>query len=406
MGIEQFLQSGTESSEVLLKYEKMADKNWFIVNDLAGLQKLRCDWQQLFASNPRHTPFQSWAWTTTWIKHLAGPHRLRIIGRRDHIGRLSYLLPLIGKDTDNGQESREYFITCGYGPECSDHLGPLSVPDLDDRLADITAFALDEFVGRDARVALTSLDTLANFPEELRVRIAGSGRPVRLTEFRRCPSTELPRSWNEFLGGLSRNFRSQIARYRRKLDQHHSAELRTVEPGNAHAFVKELIRLNRSRIADKGEQSSLTDPAFRAFMCEVVPSLVREELAWMDVITDKEKIVATALNLVHADRIYYYLGGFARSHAELRPGTVLFSEVIRRGISRQYTSYNFLRGKEPYKYRWGARELQTWRLDMYPRGLLRGTLASRKDDMLGKWRHSLSGLRRKMPGKCNGHNSS
>lgn len=384
---------GFDSSDAFFKGESTTDCNWLIVNDPVGLQNLERDWQRLFASNPRHTPFQSWAWTSAWLRHLAGPHRLHIICCHDESGGLLFVLPLVSRDTVKTGESTEYFIACGYGPECSDHLGPLSVPDLDSRLAEFTAFALNQFVSGSARVSLTSMDAFDNFPEQLCAKVADANRHVRLTDYRRCPSVELPGSWHEFLQGLSRNFRSQIARYRRKLGRHHSAELRTIAPEDATYFVEELIRLNRLRIADKGEQSSLADPAFRAFMREAVPSLVREGLAWMDVVTDKEKVVGAALNLVHADRVYYYLGGFDKSHAELRPGNMLFAEAIRRGISEHYASYNFLRGTEAYKYRWGTRDLITWRLDIYPQGLLRGMLASRKDEILGKWRRSLARAR-------------
>ena len=50
-----------------------------------------------------------------------------------------------------------------------------------------------------------------------------------------------------------------------------------------------------------------------------------------------------------------YNSGYHPAYAELSAGIVLFAERIRPAIARGFfTTFDFLRGNEPYKYRFGA----------------------------------------------------
>jgi len=358
------------------------NRNWQVIDQYSELQNLECDWRQLFASNPRHSPFQAWGWVTSWIKHLAGPHELKFICWRNDQDELSFVLPLVGRPQSKEGKCSEYFAACGYGPECSDHIGCLRHPERDEHLTEITALALEQLVDNGVRVNLASQDGTDDFPENLRTKLKEMGIPVRLDQDHRCPSIRLPGSWEEFLKSLSSNFRSQIRRYYRNIANHETVSFRSVEPSGATDFANELIRLNRSRMANKGMESSLEDPGFRAFILEAIPSMAKDGLAWMDVIANGEIIVGAALNLVHADRVYYYMGGFDEGSGNLRPGKALFAEVIKRSIDLGHKSYDFLRGAEPYKYRWGASDTITWRLIVYPKTLFRGKIASHKDSLI------------------------
>jgi CelD/BcsL family acetyltransferase involved in cellulose biosynthesis len=376
-----------------LNIDLSSEKNWLIVSDISTLREIRRDWQKLFRSNPRHSPFQSWSWLVSWLTHLAGPAQLRIICALDDRGELCFALPLVATTVGKTTGFSEYSIACGYGPECSDHVGPLSRPGMDDSLPEITALALERFIADKSRVTLTSLDDVDNFVNRLFSQVSRGRRTVRLNRYQRCPVVTLPETWDSFGKKLSRNFSSQIRRYQRRIDRHALIETRPVESADAVHFTEELIRLNRARIADKGQVSSLSDPRFRAFLLEAVPMMATEGLAWMDVLADGGTVAAAALDLVHADRVYYYLGGFDSHYANLRPGVALFAAVIQRSIERGYKSYDFLRGTEPYKYQWGCKDRSTWRLDIYPQTVVSGSLLAMKDDIANRWRETTRHLK-------------
>jgi CelD/BcsL family acetyltransferase involved in cellulose biosynthesis len=52
--------------------------------------------------------------------------------------------------------------------------------------------------------------------------------------------------------------------------------------------------------------------------------------------------------------IYYYLGGFEPSLARFGPGAALIDHAIGAAIDEGARAFDFMRGAEPYKARWGA----------------------------------------------------
>ena len=277
------------------------------------------------------------------------------------------MLPLVIAPRDNGPRL-VCTTVCGYGPDCSDYIGCLRTPELEDELAVVTADAIDRYIDRRVRLVMPSLDGSRGFPNELRGTMTNLGRATWLKRDHSCPAIALPGSLDEYLAGLSRNFRSQVRRHHRKVLKHPEVEFRQVDADEAGSFARELVRLNRARMSDKGTESSFETEAFRNFFLDAVPGLADEGIAWMDTMIQGDKVLAATLTLLHADRMYFYSAGFDDSASALRPGTALHLEVLTRGIERGYVSYDFLRGGEPYKYRWGATEALTWKLTAYPAG--------------------------------------
>jgi len=338
---------------------------WQIVTSLEDLDDMETEWRTLHSLNPLHSPFQSWSWIRAWLKHLAGTHELRIICGRDDCDELVFVLPLVFVSRENGARCT---TVCGYGQDCSDDIGCLRTPELEGELAFVTASAIERHVDRSVRVVMPSLGGRGGFPHELRGTMTNLGRATWLQRHHSCPVIALPKSLDEYLAGLSSNFRSQVRRHHGKVVKHPDVEFRPVEPDDADSFARELVRLNRARMRDKGNESSFEAEAFKNFFLDAVPGLADEGIAWMDTIVDGDKVLAATLTLLHADRMHFYSAGFDDSASALRPGAALHLEVLRRGIERGYVSYDLLRGSEPYKYRWGATEAWTWKLTAYPAG--------------------------------------
>lgn len=340
---------------------------WQIVTTPEDLDGIKADWKALHSLNPLHSPFQSWSWITAWLRHLAGAHELRIICGRDERNELVFVLPLAVVSPENGARSICTTV-CGYGPDCSDYIGCLRTRDLDGELAVVTADAIVRHIDRSVRVVMPSLDGRSSFPGELRRTTANLGRATWLRRHHSCPTVALPGSLDEYLAGLSSNFRSQVRRHHRRVVENPEVEFRRVDTDDAGSFARELVRLNRARMSEKGTESTFETEAFRSFFLDAIPGLADEGIAWMDTIVHGERVLAAALTLLHADRMYFYSAGFDDSVSALRPGTALHLEVIMRGIERGYVSYDLLRGREPYKYRWGSTDAWTLKLTAYPAG--------------------------------------
>lgn len=66
------------------------------------------------------------------------------------------------------------------------------------------------------------------------------------------------------------------------------------------------------------------------------------------------RIVAVHFGFQWRGRHYYYIGGFDPDFASLSVGSVLLHHAIRSAADEGASEFDFLRGAESYKYRWGA----------------------------------------------------
>jgi CelD/BcsL family acetyltransferase involved in cellulose biosynthesis len=60
------------------------------------------------------------------------------------------------------------------------------------------------------------------------------------------------------------------------------------------------------------------------------------------------------MNFDYDNTIWAYNAGFSNEYAELSPGWLLHAEMIRWCIERGRKIFDFMRGGEEYKYRFGG----------------------------------------------------
>lgn len=350
----------------------LSDLSWQIVSTKDDFLQLRNEWEILFRQNSRHSPFLSWGWAAAWLEHLAGQHTLCILVLKDDQQNIHVIVPLLDRSSSVSGNGRDLVNICGYGPECSDHLGVLYRMEHAGCLAEIVVEGIWEHLGARNRIEWNSMNSCENFPRILKDQFSSLACQTRLSDGEVSPTIILPESWEEFLQDLSGNFRSQVKRNYERILTNRELSMRSIDQSEVEYFAEALIQLNRGRMQDIGKESSLEDAKFRDFLVDVVRYMSAQEIAWMDIVENDKQIVGAALNFVHGDTVYYYIGGFKESVKKSGPGNALFARVIQRAIAKDLKQFSFLRGAESYKYRWGAKDVVDQQLIIYPQGALCG----------------------------------
>jgi CelD/BcsL family acetyltransferase involved in cellulose biosynthesis len=163
---------------------------------------------------------------------------------------------------------------------------------------------------------------------------------------------DLPASYDEYLGGLDRKQRHEIRRKRRRFEEARGdAEMLRDRNG-----LIDFVAMHRAAPGDKGE-----------FMDERMEQLFSDLLdvpgAAVDLLVAGGSPVAAAFGF-EDDRAYYlYNSAFAPEASASSPGVVLIDLLIRRTISSGRARFDFLKGGESYKFRFGASPRPLWRLE-------------------------------------------
>ena len=322
-----------------------------------GFWALRPEWNDLVHRGCCDTVFLTWEWQSTWWKHL-GEGELLLLGfRAEDDGRLIGIAPLFYTQTDDGTSILN-LIGCR---DVSDYLDLI----IEVGQEDAVYRALLDYLEQEA--AAWDLVDLCNIPQnsltfvQLRELAEARGYKTLVEIEDVCPIIELPPSWDDYLMMLDKKQRHEVRRKLRKADR--EAETRFLIVGQEHdlqAEMEDFVELHQKSAPEKDE---FMDPQMQRFFFEVAEVLQAE--GWLQlafVIMDGQK-AASLLNFDYGGKILVYNSGYDPiEFHRLSPGIIVTARCIERAISLGRDKFDFLRGDEVYKYRFGAQDTTVRRL--------------------------------------------
>ncbi len=167
--------------------------------------------------------------------------------------------------------------------------------------------------------------------------------------------------WSTRPNGLKRNVR----RYREKAEQIAPLEFAVTSSYNEECFAA-LIRLHSERWREQGEPGMIAANRSSRFLREVAQVFASRQMLRFCTLRFQGQISAVILAFAYRDVLYGYLSAFDPAMAALGFGRTLLYGALQYAFENKYTSWNFLRGTEPYKADWGAREIPKSRLLIRP----------------------------------------
>jgi CelD/BcsL family acetyltransferase involved in cellulose biosynthesis len=340
----------------------MTSPEVFDLEDPPGLEGLDRDWLDLAGRLEGTSYFQTPDWVLAWWETLAGRPPTRVAAWRAASGRLEALVAL---SRDHERLHRRLpvtvpvFANAGSGVGAADHCGWL-VPA--DRAAEVGAW-ISEAIGGSA----------------LLVRGADpdwSARPLpcgaRVVDTSACPRVELPLA--DRGTGPSRAFVRQLRRFTRRLERE-EVRFEWVPPGQLDdRLLVTLFELHAHSVARRGATDfGIEHLAFhRRLVQRSGPG--RGPAA---VVARHDKGIAGVLyGFWWKDTFAAYQSGWDPRFARHSMGSVLVLHALERAGEEGARTFDFLRGDEPYKYRFGANDRwdRTW---LVPRGSAGALVAAR-----------------------------
>jgi CelD/BcsL family acetyltransferase involved in cellulose biosynthesis len=168
-----------------------------------------------------------------------------------------------------------------------------------------------------------------------------------------CPVISLP-------AVLPRRMRQNLRYYRRRVEQVGIVHAIAAGRDEALLLLESLFMLHGARWRSCGSPGVLGDETVRQFHRQAVPALADLGLLRMHVLRRDGTPIAVGYMLAAKARTYDYITGFDPDIAALGAGTVLVGCAIEAAAAEGAREFDFLRGREAYKYRWGARDRPTF----------------------------------------------
>jgi CelD/BcsL family acetyltransferase involved in cellulose biosynthesis len=328
----------------------------------ASLEALDRDWLDLAGRLEGTSYFQTPDWVLAWWETIARRPATRVAMWRAPCGRLEAVVAL--------SRARErlhrrlpvavpVYANAGSGPGAADHCGWL-VPA--ERADDVGAW-VSEAIGGSA-VLVRGAD-----PDWPGRSLPAGARVVDATA---CPRVELPLA--DRGAGPSPSFVRQLRRFTRRLERE-EVRFEWVPPAQVdEELLVALFELHASGHARRaGSTFDVTQLGFHRRLAERAGPR-RGPAA---VVARRDEVIAGVLyGFWWQDTFAAYQSGWDPRFARHSMGSVLVLHALERAAEEGAHTFDFLRGTEPYKYRFGARDRcdRTW---LVPRGPAGALLAAR-----------------------------
>ena len=310
-----------------------------VLPGLGGLDEAR--WSALHDRARLPSIFLTWQWQTEWSRAFAADRAQHVLTATDADGSLAGVLPMY----EDGP-GRQRIIG---GVDVSDYLDLVAEAG---REEEVWQTLLQHRAGQAGEWDLHGIRAASATATALPALARSQGLLATVERQDRCPVLALPKTWDEYLSGLSGKDRHELRRKIRRLERElPGATARWHgEPAGWDSAMTRFLTLHR---LSKVGKARFMDERMERFFRDVTAALAAKGWTRLWFLEQGDEAVAAFICLEYGGRVGLYNSGFDPARSQLAPGIVLLAHVIRDAIERGVPTFDFLRGEEPYKYGFG-----------------------------------------------------
>ncbi len=317
-------------------------------------ENLESEWNDLLDHSVPHVPFLRHEYVSVWWQTRGGGEwaqqdvTLAVVTARQD-GRLIGIAPLFHVPDHHG---RSALLTLG-AIEISDYLDVIARPE--DRpafLAELLPFlAQAPIPAWQALEFYNLLDSSSTLPA-LEAAAVEMGWTYQVEQLQHSPYITLTGDWETYLAGIDKKQRHEIRRKMRRLEENGLPVTWYVVNDN-HSLENELDSFLGLMAQDSDKARFLTPAMRETFRLTMHCAYDRGclNLAFLEIGGVK---AAAYLSFDYLNRIWVYNSGIDFRFVDLSPGWVLLGYLLRWANEQKYAEFDFMRGDEEYKYRFGA----------------------------------------------------
>ena len=309
-------------------------------------------WNNLVEQSIADTPFSRHEYLSEWWKTLGGGEwrqaELVLISATEN-DQLVGIAPLFITEYDG----RQALMLVG-SIEISDYLDLIvRVDDLPRFLSGLLDFLASRFASNGNWSAIDWYNIPDSSPTLAALKSESGRRGWTHHEeiYRPTPRIALNGSFEEYLARLDKKQRHEIRRKMRRAAE--SGKVRFYVLDRDADIETELDSFFHLMVQDPNKAMFLRD-AMRDQMSTTIRAAHEGGYLWLGFLEVEGVKAAASLNFDYKNKLWGYNSGVRRDFMELSPGWVLLAHVIQWCCENGRYEFDFMRGDEEYKYRFGG----------------------------------------------------
>lgn len=307
-------------------------------------------WNALVEQSIADTPFSRYEYLSQWWKTLGGGEwkeaEIVLLSAVEN-DQLIGIAPLFIAEHD-GQSA----LMLAGSIEISDYL------DLIVREADLSRFVSGLFDFLQSLGHRWSILDWYNLPDDsptlaaLKEEAGRRGWEYQEEVYRPTPRIPLQGSFEEYLARIDKKQRHEIRRkLRRAAESQQNVRFYIVDgTQNIQAEIDDFFAL----MVEDPAKAEFLHPAMREQMAATLLRAHEHGYLWLGFLEIDGAKIAASLNFDYRNKLWGYNSGVSSEHRELSPGWVLLAHTIQWCCENGRYEFDFMRGDEEYKYRFGG----------------------------------------------------
>jgi len=309
------------------------------------------EWNALLSDSVTNAPFLRREYQNAWWEHRGGGEwqdaRLTLVAAYEE-GRLAGVAPLFFAQ----HEGRSALMLSG-SVEISDYLDLIV---RQENHARFVSGLLDFLAAADEPAKWDCLDWY-NLPDSsptlaaLKAEAARRGWSYLEETYRPTPYIALKGGFEEYLSRVEKKQRHEIRRkMRRAQESGRGVRWFISDMKDAEAETEAFLSL----MEHHQEKAEFLRDAMRRQMRAIIRAAHENGWLWLAFLEADGKRIAACLNFDYNDKLWGYNAGVNRDFMDLSPGWVLLTHTLQWACENNRSEFDFMRGDEEYKYRFGA----------------------------------------------------
>lgn len=328
-----------------------------VLNTPSAFDELQDEWLHLLTQMPFQSVFFTPQWQAAWWRHFGAGHQLHLLTVRSASGALQGLAPLMITAADTAAPR----LQCIGDLELCDYFDVLLAPAQRETAAAVLARYLIDRMDAGVAFCFTNLSRSSTLAAFLPDALTAQGLAVAMDQIETCPAIALPDDWETYLTMLRGKDRHEMRRKMRRAAAAATLTYHTADDvAGLDADLDAFIMLHRLSL-QHDKQDFMTETK-AAFFRDMAHQLWRQGWFELTCLRADEVPVAALCCFTFGTTYAAYNAGYHPDYGHLSAGIVLFANRIQDAIARRFTCFDFLRGDEPYKYRFGATDQPLYKL--------------------------------------------
>lgn len=305
--------------------------------DMDQFNKLKAAWDAAYSADAQTQIFVSWAWLRGWFE--ATPNNWFVLAiRPDSWSHYVAFFPL-------AMHSRQLFMG---GNPLADYAGFVCSPKYEEEA--IAAFAA--YIQQELKWDSFHMnDVLDARLQVFLKRFSSKKFNVQQAGITPCPHIRLPRNWDQYLQDfLGRKTRRDLRRSLRKIEGSSEYRLTHVGADNLESQIETLLAHWHSRWR--------LPEYFQNGYRKIFRRCFEDNYLWLSILWDGTTPIGALAGFLDRQKETFTacITTCDAKYTQLRAGKAIYAYSIQYAIENGYTIYDFTRGKEDYKYSFGARD--------------------------------------------------